>query len=599
MSDVFDEETINRIKKAYLSSKNIDSVFEQLLFELKDLNQDVNRLYTLRFLREFMEQMMVYIFNEGIPKMKGPNFTKEPKKTIVLLNAIAIQKVLLQIKEQLSSLKRVGITSFPTQRLIPQQSKPVPLPLPPLPSSVPIAPIQKVITQQQRMAPYPMSVPTPNISLPHQLNPVFKNPVFPAFMNPAPVFPAFKNTSQSLSTSLNDLYKKKRATSLKTLDKEIATGTFEEHEWWKEDEDEGKAAKLERAEGEKVESVTPIVEENIDTQYAYPPNLPWKLVTLNSAERDLSEYPDSSYYILPIQMKNVVQIYLYSIDISIHGNSIRQDNNLLYYSEDDEPMKLIHLPEVCIENEDITTCQDFLDALANEMTRQSEKYRYAITLNRHTERIKISQLLESGQARNRLHLYFEQTKNNCGTLLGFGEKDLRDSSEYEGTYPHRLTKIEQKIHMIIEELSPDPLLTMKVHLGKQTKKQQFKDTCIWAGNRDQLDVDRLTIHFVDDDGIPFPMDEDHILVMKYYYVPEIATVPNTFAMIKNDDDIKDVKNVNKINDIEIKTVEPCHEILYPAETQSQVMPPMSSIDSQVSVPSGKTKRKNRLPTLDI
>src|SRR6478609_5797012 len=174
MSDVVDEEVILRIKKAYLSGKNIDSVYEQLLYELKNAKLDTSRLYTTKFLREFMEQMMVYLFNEALPKMKGPNFTKEPKKTMVLLNAIAIQKVLSQIKDQLASLKRVGITSFPvplpTVLTVPMATPPVATFKPatflkPATPATPINPVtpaptstfppQRLIPQQSKPSPLP------------------------------------------------------------------------------------------------------------------------------------------------------------------------------------------------------------------------------------------------------------------------------------------------------------------------------------------------------------------------------------------------------------------------------------------------------------
>src|SRR5689334_6739986 len=107
------EETIKRIEKAYLSGKNVDSVYENLVYELGNENIDAGRIYTPQFLRNYMRQMMVYLCHQFKPRLKSENFVSDPKKTIILMNAVAIKKALQQIKEQIESLPKVGITPFP------------------------------------------------------------------------------------------------------------------------------------------------------------------------------------------------------------------------------------------------------------------------------------------------------------------------------------------------------------------------------------------------------------------------------------------------------------------------------------------------------
>jgi hypothetical protein len=87
-----------RIKEAYLSDKNIESVNE-LLHEVavSNANIEIGTMYTPDVVISFLRDMMEYIINESDRKLDDPNFIVYPKKTIILLNYIAIKKTMLQL----------------------------------------------------------------------------------------------------------------------------------------------------------------------------------------------------------------------------------------------------------------------------------------------------------------------------------------------------------------------------------------------------------------------------------------------------------------------------------------------------------------------
>lgn len=530
------EEIIARIKEAYLSIKNIDSVYEQLIFELKNEGIDVMRMYTPKFLRNFMEKMMRYLFQDAYPKMKTENFVKDPKKTIVLLNAIAIQRVIHQVKSQIKSMPRVGIT--PLHDVLSQTSTPpsrvIPVPPRTLPNmSVPISPITKteivspnvrnlktLYLQNQTQYPqysqdqtrYVQTMPPPQYQYGMKSSQLRQNPQL--------------TSSSALSTSLDVLFPKKKkikkATSLRVLNKVLMKGEFEEHEWWKKrDYDDDNDAVSDRDAHENPNrnmSSAPYQEH--DQQSVRMPQYPWKLITIASIDRDMEKYPEPSNYIYPIDLDGVISINLHFIDITLEGNVITEANDTLYYSEDDDNMKTVKLKK-SIHIIDLRSCEEFLDYIAGEMTAQSSKYTYKITLNRHTNRIKISQNLESGQARNCLHLYFEQTRGNCAEIFGFEPRDYRDCSEYIGPNEHGLLNHEKEVHMKILELSSEPLLTLKMGLGKQRSQQHFNDACIYHSSDMYGDkLKTMTILFTDTEGSPVQIGKnDHTMVLKYNYVP--------------------------------------------------------------------------------
>ena len=620
--DTYDE-TIQRIERAYLSGKNVDSVYENLLYELGNENIDAST-YSPQFLRNYMRQMMVYLCHQFKPKLKSENFVTDPKKTIILLNAVAIRKVLQQIKEQIESLPKVGITPFPDipgsffertgnereariqqqqirHRLQPQTPMspvhvqdlrmpighqfPAHFPLPAICASrsLPVCSKNEPGISNEATRYYDQSTLANNsdmfsaarqlppqivyqhgfpfssrqMALPFQQQPMpmtrpmqpmqFTQPFVtrqPTFQTQQPVFqmqPQQENLSTPVDYLLPKKKKKKDAVSIKRLDKYISKSGVNQHQWWlqaKEEQKKQRAAAVEEVSEVQSSLQDPLLQQVQPNPCCNPYNV-YNLVTINSADRDVATFSETCQYTLPICLDNVVSIYLYSVDIPVEGKVIDTNNNLLYYSEDDDPMKIITLPDPDESYESFrdstqygfvpvsqgrTDIQEYLQCIADEMTKRSNRYLYRVTLNRHTNRIRIVQILESGQAKNILHLFFEQTRSNCAQLLGFENKDYRDLSEYESTHEHTFHRLDKHVHMMIKEISPHPVLTLKIGIGCQRKQQQFPHSCIWNDEEEPLSTKQLSVSFVDDEGNPtWLSDKDHSIVIKYYYLPPMRT----------------------------------------------------------------------------
>lgn len=599
------EETIQRIEKAYLSSKNVDSVYENLLYEMGNENID-GRIYTPQFLRNYIKQMMVYLCHQFKPRLKSDNFVSDPKKTIILMNAVAIRKVLQQVKEQIQSLPKVGLTSFPETSVVPDMS--------------------------QRFSRFPVHFPRPMLSndafrFPFQQfafhrQPSFHQPVSQSYFPqqqqscsfPSSSFrPVYASQPQKLSTPVDDLLpkkKRKHAVSIKRLDKYISKAGMDQHQWWlqaKKEQDFQRKTQHCAQPGEISYLTTQPLQPLQPLQSPYPqlqplqspypqqlqqqPQYPWKLITVSSADRDTLTWKENCQYVLPISLDNVVSMYLYSVDIPVEGKVVDGSNNLLYYSEDDDPMKIITLPEPDESVKDSTQyLYDYLQDIADEMTKRSEKYRYRITLNRHTNRIRMMQILESGQFRNTLHLFFEQTRNNCCQLLGFEPRDYRDGSEYEGSTEHGFRHLDKRVHMMIQEISADPILTLKVGMGLQRKQQQFPHSCIWHNEEETFSTRQLSISFVNDEGeIAWLSSEDHEIMLKYYYVPNLR--------ITDQENESSLKNSSKEENENLATIGKWNGISNEPYQQHEIEKnPHQSLETSLHIPQVPQGPQQRHPS---
>jgi len=647
------EETIARIKSAYLSDKNIDSVLEQLLFEMKTAKIDYERMYSAKFLRNFLSSMMNYLFHEARAKLGNKNylanFVGNPKKSILLLDGIAIHKVLEQIKKQVASLPKVGLTPMPTvlnslgakmqsqirppswstydgRSSLPQNvsARPMPVPshfvhaqaipwgIPPYMQTQPSTVASAMPRPRQPWQPSQPSQPWQLWQPSQSSQPWQQN------------FP--KKGSRSLATSIDELFpvkkKKKNAVSVKALDKRSNKGEFEEHEWWKRKRDQS------------VRELDLLDNDDANGSRHRPDvlsNLPWKLVSISSAERNVEEFPSTSRYSVPVSLDGVVSATLHSVQIPIERKTVTEGNNMFYYSEDDDEMQILTVKST----DALQSLQDVIDSLqdiADRMTSNSTKYRYVLTLNRHTGRVKIAQVLQAGVGQNRLHLYFEQTRRNCATLLGFDRIDYRDRNEYEGNHEHEAFRNETRlINVYVDELSMQvPVLTLRVKRGRENKVHQFAGNDIFwqSENGSQgTDIDRLTVTFVDDDGETADVGpQDHVLTFKFFYQPYRSTCTTNAEScplpIANSryayDATVDSDFVDQIRDECCTTLEISHpasttadESAFPSGHEYRTCsPPPAALPETLSYPRSigsaeemqdhrPSTKKTRLPTLDI
>lgn len=475
-----------RIKQAYLSDKNVESCYELLMLGLQRMH--VDKLYPSKILFTFLRSMMEYVASRSDQRLDESNMIADPKKTVVLLNYIAIKKTTTQIQEQCRKYKGS-----------PSLSKTVPI--------VPNPIVSNPIVPNAPIPPRLLSIPTRTMDSLHdervrQMQ--FHHPVAP---RKYPVNNPFGVSAISIE-ELSPKKKNKSAISIKALQKD----EFELHDWWKRP----------FYNSEPTSSSEREMENAVPTPPPPPPPV-WKLVNIRSVDRDRDKYPSQSHYVAAVDMRNVCSIYLQSIDIRLHCNTVTDDNNVLYYSEDDEPMKTISIPAITGDN--VQDVLDFCSDLSRSMTEASSTYRYEIVLNRHTKRLKIVQLPRQekggggGGGEGKLHLYFEQTRRNCGNLLGFGsERDYRDRSEYDAPYEHRLDSAWDgtMVHLKIPELDDAPIISFP----NRSKKYEFENLSVSQYVRANASFDELTIALVDShDRIMENISGDHDIVLRCHYRP--------------------------------------------------------------------------------
>jgi hypothetical protein len=591
------EEIVQKIITACLSDKNIVSVYENLIYELKNENINALHLYKSQVLCRHVRQMMRFLCQQFRSRLKSDNFVNDPKKTIILMNAMVIQKILIQMREQL----RVNKQNNVQLRTVPNPS---------------------VMLRPQRM------IPAAN---PNMLSTMDNNkPSRPLYQfSPQPLTVQGESpTSTKLSISIDDLIPKRKrkpgnAISIKRLDK-LSDGSFQKHEWWLKQQMERQQL---RAIQEQLSVVAPSNSNEIDdSQYITPiRDKPWKMCTIHSADRDIQLFPNLDRYTIPVQWTQIASIYLYAIDIPVEGKPLDDGNNKLYYSEDDDPMTVLSLPPWQLDLEDmgnISYLETYLRSIATIMSEQSFKYNYRFELNRYTQRIKIRQLPKNSQSMNKnkntLHLYFEQTQHNCAQWLGFQRQNYRDDIEFEGDQIHGFNNVCKYVHMIIEEISSDPILTIKVELGKQRKKQVFPSLCIWnvdLGHEDLMNLEQLTIEFVDDNNKNvWISDKDHIITFKYYYIPShdisqqqqepMEDEDNMVQMHENEQDIETIQGeeISEHETIQGEEISE-HETIQNVDEWNHAETEVTKQDDQQVqsqiVASQQKKSKKRLPLLDV
>jgi hypothetical protein len=283
-------------------------------------------------------------------------------------------------------------------------------------------------------------------------------------------------------------------------------------------------------------------------------------------------------------------------------------------------MKNISLPLMAGDN--IQDVLDLCTTMEQKMTSNSEAYRYEITLNRHTKRICIRQHRQSGQGKNILHLYFEQTRRNCGDVLGFGQdKDYRDNSEYEGCFEHKLTNNDTNIiQLMIPEIKSDPCLTIPVTNGAQRLKRNYEGLQLMETNLDKYQsnsINQLTIILNRDDNPLKLTNGEHTIVLKYLYVPKTIANKQSSSIqpvqIQHDEEIQQNTQVqlNEQNNHKIITNKPINlktkiqewEQRSPQETYYMEQPVQSlqsqATSSKESLINNIQSCKKKLPLLDL
>ena len=98
------------VSTVFLSARNIDSVYTQLLIKITNLlHTDCERLYKAGALRTYVHETMAHVW------FKNADFflKYEPQVCIMLLNEMIVRKISDEIVRQYKDVHRVGLSTFP------------------------------------------------------------------------------------------------------------------------------------------------------------------------------------------------------------------------------------------------------------------------------------------------------------------------------------------------------------------------------------------------------------------------------------------------------------------------------------------------------
>lgn len=596
-----------RIKQAYLSPKNIDSVYEQLVSEVSAYGLNVEKIYKNGFLKDHLKNMMKYLFSQS-PTVAGDTF-EERKERVIFLNALALKRVVQDVviqNKKIVTQNAVGLTPFPIthiehfkkvqeqqklQQLQQQQQKVQQQQLLQVQQQIQqqrlyqqrlqqqklqqqrllqqqqqqqfTPPVQQFQFEQQISRHMPIIQPqVPGLIPLRQTNINPLNPMVPG-IPVAPLIPANpyimqkanltlpgvtlpSNVSSSLSVPIDLLNKKKKKCAVK-IEK---LKTDKEHEYWSKRNESMQRDPEEDLHQETVQEI-----QSHQMQYNIQ-SMPFRSITITSSERNKELFPKSNFYQADVNLNSVVQLSLLEVDIPIKISVINDSNNKLYFAEDEDAMKTIIIPK---DETDIDTLVTFLKS---EMTRIGTNT-YDVSINPFTKRVKIKEV--QGKV---FKLLFLQTPCNCASILGFDRIDYVTDNCYEANSAYNLEHPSLFVYLFIEELTDKPLVQLNVDKMKQKRKQQFTDYVLWCANTGPVDIDKLSIKFMDENFNKIDIgDENHSLTLKYSYFPVFSPpktstnfVPSAVDDISVEKYADDFVNVNGTNnkeddDVYLKEVE--------------------------------------------
>src|SRR5947209_20310363 len=94
-----------------------------------------------------------------------------------------------------------------------------------------------------------------------------------------------------------------------------------------------------------------------------------------------------------------------------------------------------------------------LVAYLEEKLNEIGEHSYSVQYNTFTRRITFTQTTQG----KTFHLLFEQTKNNCASVLGFNSKDKRGGNTYQSDFTCNLSDSKTEMRLHIQELSASDL----------------------------------------------------------------------------------------------------------------------------------------------
>lgn len=530
------------IKFAYLSALNMDRIIEQLILVLKEFNIDIYKLYSEEVLRNFISDLAQAIFVKSLPNLTEERL-EEPRKTILLLNRAVVKSTVVNVIQLLNkSNERLKTKSAsPRQYFQPPQ----PTPNEHLITSNPLidyhedinmvrhAQLKKQRELQNIIPLSPTVVESRNVvgdvtsttrNLYNTIDPIAEQRKRIQYQFPhlaaGPGEPLSTPVNEKVSQNTSKILRKKlsgsmsvpisalcneKSTPLKMLKKDAKIHEFFVKRKMQTCPDTD-IYLISDTKETKDQRMVPIPDQVPITRFA-----PWRTNKLNITNEFCVE--DGEFEIPFItSMQDVQRIDLASVHFDVRADFITTSQNIFYFAEDDDPMIPIHLS---IKSQSL---EDVLEDLRQEIS-QKGRYRYSITLNRFTQKVKIVQ--QSDNINSILHLLFEQTKHNCGDLLGFGKFDYHGEKEYESISSILVKTSEEKriVQMYLPQLLENPVLLLDLSHSFKTKQQMFTDytLCEYKAS-ENLSNGKLLLKFCDENFSPVSVtfgEKSHIIFRIY------------------------------------------------------------------------------------
>lgn len=216
---------------------------------------------------------------------------------------------------------------------------------------------------------------------------------------------------------------------------------------------------------------------------------------VKSSLRNTTTWPEPTHYRTVVEGFPAFQkLVLVKCDLSPPQFTVTENNNNLYFCEDDDAMICVTIPAGTWE----------ITGLVREVERRmcaAGKYRYRVTVDRTSEKVNIEQVTPVRDSQ--LHLLFEQTKNNLGKVLGYGTTDCRGRRAYVAETPY-LLEVSDTAVLSCDEFPGRSVVISTSDCGKALNE------VIWEGN--STIINGLTVSLNDLEGNPYPTGgRDHTL----------------------------------------------------------------------------------------
>lgn len=493
-----------RIRNAFLSEKNTDSVFEQIMCDAEAKCGPIGQAYTEVTLRDFQCSMMRYLWAIGHPRLQTEHLMN-PKNTVFLLNALTLRRVVKAIHTQLQERRPpVGLIPFPT----------------------PVAQAGLTTARKSPEVDAGGSVPI------DYLHPRKRRTV--------------RISKLGVSAPLHDWWSKPE----------------------KRNKLEAKYATELGYNMQPTRLVTPDTTDTpmvgVDSEPEPPEHLPWKYVQVSSVDRS-SGSPDA-YIVSGVELSRVQRLSLHKVDIPIKIPILPSASRFFYFAEDDEPMHIIDLNEEQegINASIVTVLQETM----NRMGRHSysvtlNKFTRRISIVQRkgegfelTAPTRLSLLFEQTQDNCCEILGFErmnyrgdvsyESSMACSTLITIVPGMDRSNQNA------------LQLSLRIPQLSDSPILQLALSPGTETRKQHQFDDHVIEQLTDGRDFRDLSVAFTVDEDAPYSPEGlvgEHTFVFKCWYLPHVSPTAQTAQTPDENGSHDDVNPRASANDTKPEAVE--------------------------------------------